>query len=130
VDGEAAKRATARALAAAALQRGDPTGWFEELYAGAAQAGEVPWADLVPNPMMVAWLEREGVIGDGRRALKVGAGLGDDADPHLRRVSDAMRNGVDARCRASLPSLPLRDHPRGTATVTRLRGRKRVPPRA
>jgi SAM-dependent methyltransferase len=85
VDGEAAKRATARALAAAALQRGDPTGWFEELYAGAARAAEVPWADLVPNPLMVAWLEREGVSGDGRRALKVGAGLGDDAEELARR---------------------------------------------
>jgi len=85
VDPEAAKRAGARALAAAALQRGDPTGWFEELYAGAGEAGDVPWADLVPNPSMVQWLEREGVTGEGRRALKVGAGLGDDAEELARR---------------------------------------------
>src|SRR5690349_8682404 len=85
MDPEAARRAGARALAAAALQRGDPTGWFEELYAGAAGAGEVPWADLVPNPSMVQWLDREGVTGDGGRALKVGAGLGDDAEELARR---------------------------------------------
>jgi SAM-dependent methyltransferase len=85
MDPEAAKRAGARALAAAALQRGDPTGWFEGLYAGAGGSGDVPWADLVPNPSMVQWLDREGVTGDGRRALKVGAGLGDDAEELARR---------------------------------------------
>ena len=80
-----ARRAPARALAAAALARGDATGWFEELYARAGEAGDVPWADLVPNPSLVAWLDEHGVDGSGRTALKVGAGLGDDAEALAQR---------------------------------------------
>jgi SAM-dependent methyltransferase len=85
VDPEASKRAGARALAAAALGRGDATGWFEELYSGATSTDHVPWADLVPNPSMVEWLDRNAVAGADRRALKVGAGLGDDAEELARR---------------------------------------------
>ena len=80
-----AKRAPARALAAAALARGDATGWFEELYARASGTQDVPWADLAPNPSLLAWLEEHGVDGAGRRALKVGAGLGDDAEALAQR---------------------------------------------
>jgi SAM-dependent methyltransferase len=77
---EDSKREGARALAARALARGDATGWFEELYATASSANEVPWADLTPNPALVSWLTECGAQGAGRRALKVGAGLGDDAE--------------------------------------------------
>ncbi|GAB3970465.1 methyltransferase domain-containing protein [Actinoallomurus acanthiterrae] len=72
------QRAYARRLAAESIAEGDPTGWFERLYA-AAQRGEaiVPWADLEPNPMLRAWARP----GSGR-ALVVGCGLGDDAE-HL-----------------------------------------------
>jgi len=74
-------RERARALAREHLERGDACGWFEPLYAEAqGDAGIVPWADLVPNPGLIRWLEREDVCGDGRRALKVGCGLGDDAE--------------------------------------------------
>jgi SAM-dependent methyltransferase len=61
----------------------DPTAFFERLYV-AAESGEaqIPWDRGGPNPRLVAWSEREGVSGDGRRALVVGAGLGDDAE-HL-----------------------------------------------
>jgi SAM-dependent methyltransferase len=71
-------RAYARRLAAASIADGDDTGWFETLYA-AAERGDatVPWADLTPNPHVVA--ELAGSTGDGR-ALVIGCGLGDDAE--------------------------------------------------
>jgi 2-polyprenyl-3-methyl-5-hydroxy-6-metoxy-1,4-benzoquinol methylase len=75
-------RRRARELARRALERGEATGWFEELYAGAQAEGDIPWADLVPNPMLVDWLATHRVSG---RALKVGAGLGDDAEELARR---------------------------------------------
>jgi SAM-dependent methyltransferase len=78
-------RGRARALAAAALARGDATGWFEELYATASHAGDIPWADLAPNPSLLSWLTDSSVAGAGRRALKIGAGLGDDAEALAQR---------------------------------------------
>ncbi|GII30360.1 class I SAM-dependent methyltransferase [Planotetraspora mira] len=74
-------RAYARRLAAQYVERGDPTGWFEPLYA-AADRGEtvVPWADREPNPHLVTWAESRALSGAGRTALVVGCGLGDDAE--------------------------------------------------
>ena len=59
----------------------DPIGWFEDLYV-AAEAGEreVPWNRDEPNPRLVAWAGEHGLTGDGRRALVVGSGLGQDAE--------------------------------------------------
>jgi len=78
-------RATAREIARKHLYSGDPLGWFEDLY---LQAGEnasiIPWADLEPNPNLIDWLNRTGTTGLGR-ALKVGSGLGDDAEELSRR---------------------------------------------
>lgn len=64
-----------------AWARGDPTGWFDAVYAG-AENGElaVPWAYMKPNPDMMSWLERESFDGAGKRALVIGCGLGDDAE--------------------------------------------------
>lgn len=74
------KRARARELADRFAEGGDPTGWFEELYKEAAGDNEkIPWADLEPNRFFKAWAEKSGLRGDGRRALVVGCGLGDDA---------------------------------------------------
>jgi SAM-dependent methyltransferase len=59
----------------------DPTAFFERLYAAAEDGdAQIPWDRGGPNPRLVAWTERERVSGDGRRALVVGAGLGDDAE--------------------------------------------------
>lgn len=71
-----------RALARAAIERGRPLAWFEQLYSEAAEQGidVVPWADQVANPNLVEWLDREDVQGSGRTALCVGCGLGDDAE--------------------------------------------------
>jgi SAM-dependent methyltransferase len=74
-------RKIARALAKEYIARGEPTAWFEALYTRAAgDAGIIPWADMKVNPNLEEWLARREVLGEGRRALKVGCGLGDDAE--------------------------------------------------
>lgn len=72
------ERAAARALAARAVEDGQPLRWFEELYA-AADRGDavVPWAELAPNPVLQRELDTLSV--DGLRVLVVGCGYGDDA---------------------------------------------------
>jgi SAM-dependent methyltransferase len=69
-------------LVARALSAGDPTGWFEPLYAAAEEgAAVVPWdRDGAPHWLLTAWAERKALKGDGRRALVVGSGLGSDAE--------------------------------------------------
>jgi SAM-dependent methyltransferase len=63
------------------LAAGDPTGWFEELYA-AGEDGRItmPFDREHPHPLLVEWAERRNLAGDGRRALVVGCGLGADAE--------------------------------------------------
>ena len=54
-------------------------GWFNSLYAGAAgDPARVPWADLAPKQGLPEWLSRH--PGEGRPALDVGCGLGDNAE--------------------------------------------------
>jgi SAM-dependent methyltransferase len=77
-------RSRARTLARESIERGDPTGWFERLYAEAGRGdASVPWADLAPNPHVLAWLERERPAPG--RTLDVGCGLGDTAEALARR---------------------------------------------
>ena len=68
-------------LSSEAIARGEPTAWFDELYA-AGSAGEVsmPWDRTVPQVDLRAWAERERPVGSGRRAVVVGCGLGADAE--------------------------------------------------
>jgi len=68
-------------LAAASLAAGDPTGWFEQLYAEAgAGTAEVPWDVPRPSKLLAGWARAGAVTGAGRRALVVGCGLGRDAE--------------------------------------------------
>ncbi|HET7037258.1 MAG TPA: class I SAM-dependent methyltransferase [Thermomicrobiaceae bacterium] len=56
---------------------------FEERYADASERDDtasVPWARLAPNPLLLDWLKRHDIHGDGRPALVIGCGLGDDAE--------------------------------------------------
>jgi SAM-dependent methyltransferase len=81
-------RTAARALAEKHTSKGDPLGWFEPLYASASDdAASIPWADLKPNPNLVTWLDAHPTPA-GRRGLKVGCGLGDDAEELARRGFD------------------------------------------
>ena len=74
------RRARARELAAEYSERGNTTGWFEALYKeSGGDTEKIPWADLEPNKYFSAWARRTGLKGEGRKALVVGCGLGDDA---------------------------------------------------
>jgi len=73
------QKVTDRTLAHAAIAAGDPTGWFEPLYA-AAENGDavIPWVRGQANAELIAWVA--GHPGEGRRALVVGSALGDDPE--------------------------------------------------
>ncbi len=79
-------------LAARHVASGRPTGWFEPLYAAASgDAARIPWADLAPNPGLLAWAARQGAAPPiGPRALVVGCGLGDDAEELARRGAQVV----------------------------------------
>ncbi len=68
-------------MAAESIAAGDPTGWFERLYAAAA-AGEtaVPWDRGAPSRYLTQWLTARAPRGAGHSAVVVGCGLGDDAE--------------------------------------------------
>lgn len=60
---------------------GDAVAWFEPLYAAAARGeGRPPWDRDVPNPLLVEWLANHPLEADGRSAVVVGCGLGNDAE--------------------------------------------------
>src|SRR5688500_663876 len=74
------RRERARQLAAEFADRGDSVGWFEAFYREAAGDNkQIPWADLEPNKFLRTWSEKNHLQGNGRKALVVGCGLGDDA---------------------------------------------------
>ena len=74
------READADRLSAAALKAGDPTGWFEQLYAEAAEGrAVVPWDRGGPHPLLVEWAAAQPAPEPGRRALVVGSGPGSDA---------------------------------------------------
>jgi len=68
-------------MAAESIADGDPTGWFEQLYA-AAEAGEtaVPWDRGEPSRFLTQWAVARAPASAGQRAVVVGCGLGDDAE--------------------------------------------------
>jgi SAM-dependent methyltransferase len=71
----------ARQLAAEAIAAGDPTSWFERLYAEAeAGTAVVPWDRRAPATLISQWLREQEVSGAGQSAVVVGCGLGDDAE--------------------------------------------------
>ncbi|MEP6789362.1 MAG: class I SAM-dependent methyltransferase, partial [Acidobacteriota bacterium] len=73
-------RARAREIQAEFAARGDVLGWFEAFYKeSGGNPDRISWADLEPNKYFQAWAESTGLKGDGRKALVVGCGLGDDA---------------------------------------------------
>jgi len=104
-------RTRARVLARDAVRRGEPVAWFETLYREAdAGRSVVPWADLVPNPHLVAWLDAHPDVRG--RALDVGTGLGDNAEELARRGLDVVAFDVAptavAHARARFPRSPVR----------------------
>lgn len=68
-------------LAAASLAVGDPTGWFDRLYAaGTAGRVPVPWKRPEPHPLLTEWAQHHNLAGEGKRAIVPGCGLGADAE--------------------------------------------------
>ena len=68
-------------LASEAIGSGEPTAWFDRLYAeGLAGEISVPWDREDPNPQFAAWAREVALEGGGRTAVVVGCGLGADAE--------------------------------------------------
>lgn len=109
-------------------KRGDPTGWFENVYRDAqGDFTAIFWADLVPNPYLVSWLGDHpivaGQVAGQPRAVTIGCGVGDDAEvlsAHGYAVTafDISPAAIDM-CRKRYPNSKVRylvadlfDHPR------------------
>jgi len=64
-----------------ALQKAEPSAWFDVLYAEAqGDVTKVPWAKLAPHPYLQEWLAHHQPFALGQKALIIGCGLGDDAE--------------------------------------------------
>jgi ubiquinone/menaquinone biosynthesis C-methylase UbiE len=73
-------------LAEKSLANNDVTGWFDELYTAASgDASVIPWADEKPNRYLIEWLDANAISGNGRKAIVIGCGLGDDAEELSKR---------------------------------------------
>lgn len=68
-------------MAEDSLEQQDPSGWFEPLYADAAgNMAQVPWAKNQAHPYLQQWLAEYPPETQGKSALVIGCGLGDDAE--------------------------------------------------
>ncbi|MGB3405351.1 MAG: class I SAM-dependent methyltransferase [Microcoleaceae cyanobacterium] len=68
-------------LATEAVDKSNPTGWFETLYQDANGAvSQVPWAQSTAHTYIQNWLENNTLEATGKTAIVVGCGLGDDAE--------------------------------------------------
>jgi len=63
-----------------AVEKGDATGWFDDLYRDSdGNPDLIPWADMEPNRFLMEWDDGRKLVGKDRKALVVGCGLGDEA---------------------------------------------------
>jgi 2-polyprenyl-3-methyl-5-hydroxy-6-metoxy-1,4-benzoquinol methylase len=68
-------------LATESLREGSATAWFERLYTEAGRGDAiVPWDRGEPHPVLVEWCESAAIDGDGKSAVVVGCGRGNDAE--------------------------------------------------
>ena len=62
------------------IQEEQPSDWFEPLYSSSSKdGGGVPWANMKTHPSFANWLGQNPQDGEGKLALVVGCGMGDDA---------------------------------------------------
>lgn len=62
------------------IASGDYAGAFETIYASAEDSdGKPPWAYMQAIPDLVHWSEKTKLSGEGKKAIVVGCGMGDDA---------------------------------------------------
>lgn len=105
--GEFADRRGARAV-----DDGEPTRWFEEIWsAGARDEIEVPWDRQTAYAPVVAFVDAAGPA-DGRRAVVVGAGLGADAE----LLADRGYSTIAFDIAPSAVELARRRHPDSAVT--------------
>jgi SAM-dependent methyltransferase len=79
-------RAYVQNLAQEYIEAGKPKEWFEQLYSQANNDNTViPWAEMKPNHNLVQWLDNHNIQGQGKTALTIGCGLGDDAEELSKR---------------------------------------------
>ena len=72
---------TVKSMANNSIDKQDPSGWFEPLYAAASgNTAQVPWAKNQAHPYLQQWLQEYPPQTEGKSALVVGCGLGDDAE--------------------------------------------------
>jgi SAM-dependent methyltransferase len=70
-----------RRIARESLDCDDPTGWFEQLYAAAAEGSAVvPWDRGTAHQLLTNWVDESQPDGTDKTALVVGAGTGWDAE--------------------------------------------------
>ncbi|MBE9233484.1 class I SAM-dependent methyltransferase [Cuspidothrix issatschenkoi LEGE 03284] len=73
-------------LAQEYIQAGKPTAWFEKLYSQANNDEKlIPWADMKSNHNLIQWLNDHHIQTQGKTALVIGCGLGDDAEELSQR---------------------------------------------
>ena len=62
-------------------EKDDPLGWFDSIYTDAeGDHNAVFWADLQANPCLLRWLRESPQEHEGKKAVAVGCGVGDDAE--------------------------------------------------
>ena len=68
-------------LATQAIEDSNPTAWFDVLYSQSqGDVTQIPWAKLTAHPYLQDWLTTNNPQGQGKSALVIGCGLGDDAE--------------------------------------------------
>ncbi|MER7247426.1 methyltransferase domain-containing protein [Kribbella sp. NPDC000426] len=78
-----------RRIARESIGRDDATGWFEQLYAAAAEGSAVvPWDRGTAHQQLIDWVDESQPDGTGKTALVVGAGTGWDAELVVDRGYD------------------------------------------
>jgi SAM-dependent methyltransferase len=78
---DASARSKFLGMVRAHQDRGDPSGWCDQVYKDAnGDVSAVFWADLVPNPYLISWLDAHPNTNPLRTAITVGCGVGDDAE--------------------------------------------------
>src|SRR2546430_17453203 len=101
-----------RNLAHQYLDKGQPTGCFEPLYAQSqGDASAIPWADFRANAHLISWLAQHPTNGAGQRALVIGCGLGDDAEKLAQIGFDVTAFDISPTaidwCRRRFPDSPV-----------------------
>ena len=59
----------------------NPSTWFDQVYEQAqGDTSQIPWSTFQGYPLVESWLNQSQITGEGKTALVIGCGLGDDAE--------------------------------------------------